>query len=114
MIYTAIQNLIDYGIEHQLIAAVDELVVRNLILDSLQIDEWQEPDISVKPDSIDEILKPLIDFACEQGVISDTANSRDLFDTKLMGHLTPMPREIITEFEKRYNENTEKKLCFTF
>ncbi len=107
MIYTAIQNLIDYGIEHQLIAAVDELVVRNLILDSLQIDEWQEPDFSVKPDSIDEILKPLIDFACEQGVISDTANSRDLFDTKLMGHLTPMPREIITEFEKRYNESPE-------
>ena len=105
MIYTAIQKLINYGIEHQLITKADELVVRNGLLDALCITDWQDTEVLDKNGSIDEILEPLINFACEQGVIPDTANSRDLFDTKLMGYLTPMPREIIAEFEKRYNES---------
>ena len=78
MIYTAIQKLINYGIEHQLITKADELVVRNGLLDALCITDWQDTEVLDKNGSIDEILEPLINFACEQGVIPDTANSRDL------------------------------------
>ena len=51
---------------------------------------------------LEEILKGILDYACENGIIQDTANSRDLFDIKLMGILSPMPREVIAEFKRRY------------
>ncbi|MFR1500938.1 MAG: hypothetical protein ACLSTI_03675 [Ruminococcus sp.] len=42
-----------------------------------------------------------------QRIIADTAASRDLFDTKLMGILTPMPHEMIAKFQERYQESPE-------
>lgn len=35
-------------------------------------------------------------------------NSREDFDTKLMGLLTPMPHEIILEFQKRYKKSPKE------
>lgn len=46
------------------------------------------------------ILQPLVNYACAQHLILDTSASRDLFDTKLMGVLTPMPREVMASFRK--------------
>ena len=107
MICGAIQNLIDYGIKYHLITKADELVVRNELMDALRLTDWKDGVPAESGDTIDEILQPLVDYACKQGIIQDTVNSRDLFDTKLMGYLTPMPREIIAEFERRYKESPE-------
>ena len=103
MICTYIQNLIDYSIKNNLITKDDELVVRNMLMDALRVADWEDVFDEVSPDtSIDDILAELVDYACENGVIEDTAANRDLFDTKLMGLLTPMPREIIRDFRERY------------
>lgn len=107
MICGDIQNLINYGIKHHLIDDVDELVVRNSLMDALHLTDWKDGSPSESGESIDEILQTLIDYACKQGIITDTANSRDLYDTKLMGILTPMPREIIAEFERHYKESPQ-------
>ena len=98
MICGAIQNLIVYGIKYRLITNADELVVRNELMDALRLTDWKDGVPAEECETIDEILQPLVDYACKQGIITDTVNSRDLFDTKLMGCLTPMPREIIAEF----------------
>lgn len=108
MICGAIQNLIDYGIKYRLITNADELVVRNELMDALRLTDWKDGVPAEKFGTIDEILQPLVDYACKQGIITDTVNSRDLFDTKLMGCLTPMPREIIAEFERRYKNSPEE------
>ncbi len=102
MICGAVQTLINYGIKHHLITSADELVVRNELMDILCLTDWKDVAVSDQVETIDEILKPLVDYACKQGIITDTVNSRDLFDTKLMGVLTPMPREVIAEFERHY------------
>ena len=104
MICQAIQKLIDYGIRYRLIADVDEMVVRNQLMDALCLTDWKDSGTLDEIGTIDEILEPLVDYACKQGIIANTSNSRDMFDTKLMGCLTPLPREIIAEFEKRYKE----------
>lgn len=103
MICTAVQNLIDYGINAALITKEDEYVVRNELMDILRLTDWRESEKQDASASIDDILLPLVDYACKQGIIPDTSSSRDLFDTKLMGLLTPMPHEIITEFQRRYD-----------
>ena len=105
MIYDAVQKLIDYALKNELITADDIYVIRNQLMEALKLNNWVDTAADCKDESIDEILEPLIAYACENGIISDTANSRDLFDTKLTGILTPMPREVVAEFDRRYAEN---------
>ncbi len=102
MICKNIQKLIRYAIQNQFITSDDIYVVRNQLMEALKLSDWEENHAEYSGESIDELLLPLIEYACENGIISDTANSRDLFDTKLMGILTPMPREVIAEFKRRY------------
>ena len=105
MIYENVQTLIDYGKRNGLIAEEDEYVVRNGIMDALELTDWQECKGNAEENDIDAILAPIIGYAVENGVISDTANSRDLFDTKIMGVFTPMPREVRREFYGRLAES---------
>lgn len=108
MICDAIQRLINYGITQDLITKADQFVVQNQLMEALQLTDWQLSGAETEPDaSIDAILQPLIEYACSNGIIADTAASRDLFDTKLMGILTPMPHEMIAKFQERYQESPE-------
>ena len=102
MIYNAIQTLIEYGVKNGLITEDDVTVVRNQLLDALSLSDWDEGASASELESIEKILAPIIDYACDKGIIADTTNSRDLFDTKIMGILTAMPREVISEFNARY------------
>ena len=108
MICKAVQKLLDYAKHNKLITEDDIYVVRNELMDALQLSDWTESETTYKGETIDEILEPIIDYACKQRIITDTVNSRDLFDTKLMGLMTPMPREIISEFNRLYAESPEK------
>ena len=108
MICGTVQQLINYGIRTKLITKADELVVRNELMEILHLADWKIFESVEEIESIESILEALVDYACKQGIIADTSNSRDLFDTKLMGCLTPMPREIIAEFTNRYKESPEK------
>ena len=108
MICDAIQCLINYGITQNLITKADQFVVQNQLMEALHLTDWQLSGAGTEPDaSIDEILQPLVEYACSNGIIADTAASRDLFDTKLMGILTPMPHEMIAKFQERYQESPE-------
>ena len=108
MICDAIQYLINYGITQNLITKADQFVVQNQLMEALHLTDWQLSGAGTEPDaSIDAILQPLAEYACSNGIIADTAASRDLFDTKLMGILTPMPHEMIAKFQERYQESPE-------
>ena len=105
MICSDIQRLIDYSVRYHLIEKADEIVIRNMLMDTLHVYDWVDEPVAEGDLSIDDILKPLIDYACEQGVIEDTTANRDLFDTKLMGIVTPLPSAVIREFSARYAES---------
>ncbi len=107
MIYEAIERLLDYGVRKNIITVEDTLYVRNRLLDLLNISDWQERNVDAGSMTVDEILSPILDYAIEQGIITDTQNSRDLFDTRIMGMLMPMPREVIAKFEERYELSPE-------
>lgn len=107
MICADVQRLISYAIKNELITSDDVYVVRNQLMEILNLSDWEKNDTLYADESIDDILEPLIKYACENGIIADTANSRDLFDTKLMGVLTPMPREVISEFNRNYSVSPE-------
>lgn len=101
-------RLIGYAKENKLIGEDDEYVIRNQLMEALGLSDWTEVSAEYGGEPIDELLAALIFDACESGLISDTAVSRDLFDTKLMGILTRLPHEVIREFRRRYESDSPK------
>lgn len=82
-------------------------MVQNQYMEVFQLNDWQTSGEASSETEIDAILQPLIDYACAQHLIPDTGASRDLFDTRLMGVLTPMPREVMASFRKHYAVSSE-------
>lgn len=105
MVYDLIQELIVYGIHNKLITEDDEYVVRNQLMDIFQLDDWEDSDVTNANESIEAILNKLVDYACKNRIIQDTATSRDLFDTKLMGVFTPFPHEVNKIFQNNYSDS---------
>ena len=91
MISTAIQQLVNYGLDTGLILPDDEIYIRNQLLMTMQLDSFTEPEGEVCYADLESILKALVDDAVARGVCDDSPTARDLFDTKLMGVLTPRP-----------------------
>ncbi len=108
MIYESLEKLISYALVNGLIDAVDVYVVRNMLLDVLGLSDWEDVSAEYRGEAIDDLLSPIVEYACENGIINDTSNSRDLFDTKIMGIFTPMPREVKKEFVSKYSESPVK------
>ena len=55
--------------------------------------------------SFPECLNLLRDYTVENSFINDTIAERDLFDTKIMGCLTPRPSEVVRKFWSLYAES---------
>lgn len=53
-------------------------------------------------------LKGIIDDTLERGICSEDVISRDLYDTKFMGVLTPPPRQIRSKFAELYQCDAKK------
>ena len=106
MINTYIASLVQYGLNTGMIEECDKTYITNSILETLGIYEYVEAVPQEMP--LEEILKGLLDYAVATGVCEEDITSRDLFDTKLMGILTPMPREVRKTFAKLYVESPVK------
>ena len=64
--------------------------------------DFTAPEGEVCYTDLESILKTLVDDAVARGVCEDNSTARDLFDTKLMGVLTPRPSIVRANFEERY------------
>ena len=105
-IETYIDSLVSYAMNCGLAEPCDHVVLVNRILDLLHKDDYEPSDEPMTED-LEEILKGLLDYAVEKGLCDDNITARDLFDTRIMGALTPMPREVIGIFRYLYLENPE-------
>ncbi len=104
MIHDGIKKLVQYGVETGLCQEADRIYVTNRILEALHMDEYEEPEQDYKEVDLEETLKELLDYACEQGVTQDSIGYRDLFDTKLMDCLMPRPSEVSARFWEIYEK----------
>ncbi len=107
MIEKAIRDLALYGVRKELIADADVPFVINHLLEEMKLDTYTEPEGAVEED-LEKILAVLLDYACEKEIIPDSIVYRDLLDTKLMGILTPFPREVIRTFQDLWKEDPQK------
>lgn len=108
MIEKNIQELIQYGIEKELITSEDEIFLRNQLMDLLQLSAWKTPALPEVLPTIDEILDKLVSYAAEKGIITDSNAARDLFDTRIMGLLTERPHTVNRSFFAAYHRSPEE------
>lgn len=103
MISLRIKQLVDYAVSRKLIGEEDRIYVTNSLLGILGVAEYEEPEGAVAEEPLEVVLGAICDFAAEKGLIEEnTVVFRDLFDTKVMGVLTPRPSEVIKNFLSYY------------
>lgn len=101
MINECIKKLVTYGLETGLIEPCDKVWATNRLLEALSLEEYDEPDEQYSDIDLENVLAELLDYACSNGLCEDTVVHRDLFDTKLMGLLTPRPSEVERIFAEK-------------
>ena len=110
-----IKKLVTYGLDKKLIEPEDKTYTINQYLEVFRLDEYDDPDITGKEIVLPEILDRLTDAAYDRYIIkSDDIVTRDLFDTKLMGIMTPKPSQVIKEFRTYYEESPKKATEFFY
>ena len=107
MVYKAIRDLALYGVRTGLITEADVPYVINRLIDEMKLDAYEEPTGEAETD-LETILAVLLEDACKRELIPDSIVYKDLFDTKLMGVMTPFPREVIGKFRELHAEDPEK------
>lgn len=90
-----ITELVNYGQASGLVDVSDRVYTVNRLLESLGLNEYDEPEEEIIPRELHLILEDLISL---QGDLTNV--EKDLFDTKLMGLLTPPPSVVINRFEE--------------
>ena len=106
-IETYIDSLVSYAMNTGLAEPVDHQVLTNRLLDLLRIDDYAPSD-EPQSEDLEEILAGILDYAVAKGLCDDGITARDIFDTRIMGAITPMPREVIGIFNELYAQDPVK------
>lgn len=107
MLYEAIDKLIGYALDTLLIEPCEAVYSRNMLLAVMNEDNYE----ATKPagqSNLNEILSELCDIAVRKGIITDSVESRDIFDAKLMNCVMPRPSQVIRAFGALYRNSPEK------
>ncbi len=107
MINALISELVTYGLATGLIEDVDKIYVTNRLLELFGILEYEE--VEVTPRELHFILEDMLTYAYENGLIEDdTITTKDSFDTKIMGMITPQPSVVQRKFEEFYGQSPKQ------
>jgi len=116
MIEQKIAELIAYAEQKHLTEPSDRIWAANRILDALKLQEISDETLNdiysgkllqAELPPLNEILDALTSDAVSRGLCEDDIVSRDLFDTELMGRLTPAPREVRAKFNELRSNDPE-------
>lgn len=103
----AIERLVAFALQKQLIEEADWDYSRNLLLEQFGFSEPYAGELDTTvPDGPQAMLDTLIDYGFSIGLIPENSDTfRDLLDAKIMGHLMARPSEVVRAF--RHTEQTE-------
>lgn len=102
----AIKELTIYAKNNGLIEKEDMIFSINQLCQALSLDSFEDCEADGNL-PLEDILKSILDYAAENGLCENSVVYRDLFDTRLMGILTPRPSEVIKRFNEEYKKSPE-------
>jgi UDPglucose--hexose-1-phosphate uridylyltransferase len=117
-IFYEIEKLIYYGLKYSLIEEEDKILIRNEILEVLEIDDFRElSEIEIQTleqelESLEypsEILDNIVNWCIENNKMENTGVTfQDLLNSKIMGRLIPRSSVIIDKFYELYKSGSSK------
>ena len=108
MINTYITELVNYGISKGLVDELDRVYVTNRLIGFFGLDEYTAPEEEPASRELHLILEDMMSWAYSNGVMkSDTTAGKDLFDTAVMGVITPPPSAVIRRFNELCNKSSK-------
>lgn len=115
MITKYISELVSYGRENGLIEFGDEIYVTNRLLELFGVVEYCETECVMPLRPVYEILEDMMAYAFAHGIMKeDTIAMKDLFDTKIMGCLTPPPSVVRRKFKEKYGISPKQATDFYY
>lgn len=115
MITKYIDELVAYGKKKGLIDPADEVYVTNRLLELFEQMEYEPADDMEEGRELHEILEDMMAYAHEKGILAeDTITMKDLFDTKIMGCITPPPSVVRKEFQEKYARSPKEATDFYY
>ena len=100
-----LRQLVSYGVRQGLIEEADAIWAYNGLLSVMGLEGGEGPAPAEPPLPLEEMLDILTADAVKRGVCGDDIDSRDRFDTALMGVLTPRPAAVRETFARLYGES---------
>ncbi len=102
-----IDQLLRYAVDRDLIEPEDEVWARNALLDALGRPDYAREAPGAER-TLAQLLEALTDDAVSRGVCGADQVSRDLFDTRLMGVLTPRPSQVRRRFAQLRQQDPQR------
>lgn len=108
--FEAIEKLVIFAKAKGLICEYDCAYARNGLIDLIGCDSPFDGHVEMDaiPVTATGILAPITDYACAMGQVDDDNTSRDLFETRVMGLITPSPAETRMIFSDKFNTTGAK------
>ena len=104
-----INDLVEYAIKNELADECDRVFLCNRLCREFGILNFSPASEGERKKDLEYILTSLCNIAIEKKMIpEDSITERDLFDTHLMGILTPRPGEVQSKFQALYKESPQK------
>ena len=103
-----IKELIAYAKKQGLVNSEDEVYTINRLIELFNENEYAPSEEGTSFREIHLILEDMLAYAVDKGLIEDTIANRDIFDTKIMGMLTPPPSYVRREFRDRYEKSPKE------
>ncbi|WHY78228.1 UDP-glucose--hexose-1-phosphate uridylyltransferase [Neobacillus sp. WH10] len=109
MINQLVQQLIKQALTAQLIEWDDEIYARNQVLSLLHLNDYKEEGKTENTSlEIPELLEQIVDYACEQGIIEDLFDEKEIFSSKIMNCLIARPSSVNQYFYEKYKQNSQE------
>ncbi|MEG0304474.1 MAG: UDP-glucose--hexose-1-phosphate uridylyltransferase [Oscillospiraceae bacterium] len=105
-----IEELLNFGVQHQFIGKLDKIVARNTLLDLFGLNEPYKGEVNADvPPLPTDILNALVAKAEESGIIESGVPAIAInFETRIMGALMPRQSEVEAKFARI---RKEKGVC---
>jgi len=106
---SSVAALVEYARRKELLPPEDLVWARNSLLEILKLDSYEDQEVPDGEIDLPALLNALTEDALARGVLQDDSPlGRDLFDTSLMGRLTPAPSQVIRRFFELYARSPQQ------
>ncbi|MRH44216.1 UDP-glucose--hexose-1-phosphate uridylyltransferase [Aquibacillus halophilus] len=107
-IFLQVAQLVEKGVEAQLIEREDTIYIRNQLLGLLNLKGFEEVTIVATEKSIPDLLEDIVSYAITEEVIEDVLDDKEILSAKLMDCFLSKPSEVNQTFYSKYEDSPEQ------